>query len=254
MSRRRRGSRRPGVSRTSTTPNTNHARTAENAPDAHGSDQRIILAAPSSAGSTAAAPTPAPTRRIQKWQLTVAIAAVVLAAAVFWVTTALQNRRAADAVARVTANVSVQAGIQPSRSQIVQGKVVPLRWYGWYFVMNNGPATAKQFFVNIWTANPARVRSDRPTLRTTPTAADVRVVPRSMGLYQVVVSNLQPGDGFWLEQDFAPTEPEAEAINRLWPTKMFDEEFTSRFVTSIGVTGENVAGKVDGMYSFGSIP
>lgn len=204
-------------------------------------------------GANTPTPVPTPTRRIQKWQLVVAIVTVVTGGLYFVGNHVLQERRAAQAAARVAANISIQAGIQPARSHVVGNKLVPLRWYAWAFVMNNGPATSKQFFINIWTVHPNRVRSSAPIVKVGPTAADVRIVPRSMGLYQVVVTNLQPGDGFLLEQDFAPSAAESGTINKLWPGKMFDEVFTSHFITTIDISGENVVGTVDGMYKFGSI-
>lgn len=199
-------------------------------------------------------PRPAgPTRRLQLSQLIVAILAVLATIALFFLGNRWLDERAREAAARTQANISIQAGVQPNDSRTMGGKLQPIRWRAWFFIVNYGPATATQFIVNIRTASPRRVIAGNLGVAVQPTAAEVRIVPRSSGLHQVVVKNLQPGDGFWVEMFIMPREAEVEAVNQLWPKQMFSRQFTAHFIETIDATGENVNVSTDGIYEFGSL-
>src|ERR1041384_8154005 len=92
-----------------------------------------------------------PTRRIQIIQLVVAVIGV---AGTLALGTWFQNRRSEEALARSRANISLQGGIQPTHWLGDAAARFPARWDGWFFVLNSGPATAKQFIINIQTAAP----------------------------------------------------------------------------------------------------
>ncbi|HEY0158443.1 MAG TPA: hypothetical protein VGF28_14265 [Thermoanaerobaculia bacterium] len=195
----------------------------------------------------------APTRKIQISQLSVAIIGVVVTVVLFWLGNRWLDARAEKAAARTQANVSIQGGVQPNDSRVVGGKLEPIRWRAWFFVVNYGPATATQFIVNIRTASPRRAITGNFNIAVQPTAAEVSIVPRSSGLHQVVVKNLQPGDGFWIEMLIMPQDAEVEAVNKLWPKQMFSEQLTAHFIDTVDAVGENVNISIDGIYKFGSL-
>ena len=193
-----------------------------------------------------------PSRRIQKWQLVAAVTAVVVGVIGVVLTITLQQRRYAEDLARTQANVSIQAGVQPSTWEPADGQRAPRTWFAWMWVINYGPAEANQFIVHVHLANPDRVSHSLPRVTSSPAAAEIKILQRRpLGYYQLVVGKLQPGDGFALEIDFVPSPDEVRIVRKMWPAQMFDLEFTRHFITSIDAMGENVNASLDGMSSFG---
>jgi hypothetical protein len=193
-----------------------------------------------------------PSRRIQKWQLAAAVTAVAAAIIGGILTVTLQRQRHAEDLARTQANVSIQAGVQPSIWETVDGQRTPRTWFAWMFIMNYGPAAADQLIVHVHLANPERMSHSLPRITSSPAAAEVKVLQRRpLGYYQLVVSNLQPGEGFRLEIDFVPSPTEVSVVRQVWPRQMFERAFTRHFISSIDAMGERVNASLDGIYKFG---
>jgi hypothetical protein len=194
-----------------------------------------------------------PTRRIQKWQLIVAVIGTAIAVSGIWFAYFAQERRRVSELERGQANISVQGGVRPVRSRGPRDARVPIGWEAWWYVIGEGPATAKQLIVNIWPTQSDTMWHGQPEIVSRPTAGQVEIVERSEGrLYQLVVKNLQAGDGFLMVIPFAPGGSEVSVLADLWQIGMFSREFSKHFISMMNAVGENVHISFDGMTEFSS--
>ena len=122
------------------------------------------------------------------------------------------------------------------------------KWETTLIVRNSGRKSSGRFIIQMFLPDPLGMQFESPPrLTVAPPGGRVLTPATSPGLVQIVVEDLLPATGFYVSWFAFPQESKRRLVEDSWKRDMFSPEFANLFISSIGVSGDDVAPSLDGM-------
>ena len=122
------------------------------------------------------------------------------------------------------------------------------KWETTLIVRNSGRKSSGRFIIQMFLPDPLGMQFESPPrLTIAPPGGRVLTPATSPGLVQIVVEDLLPATGFYVSWFAFPQESKRRLVEDSWKRDMFSPEFANLFISSIGVSGDDVAPSLDGM-------